>query len=253
MKNPPSYASRRPSEGSRLPDPREHVSEGLVAGLTAAERARVLPVLQAASRRSEQGNYTFTDRASVDVWDRQGQPTPSSLGYKPGLETQHSNDVAAARKVMESRGRGAEFDTFVSDSNRRFLERRRGEEAKVKGDTVGEMLDWVGSAEEAKYLSQEVGKAADWLKAQRLAEIAKQPFFKRMGSKLGRVRSYFGNDHPAEHIDVMAEAVKLLNAQGPREELTGAQLLAALRTAYPKAFAPTGAENAVVPPTPESN
>ncbi len=212
----------------------------MVEGLTAGERNRVLPVLEAAVRRAESGNYTFTDSRSVSDRERESTPSPSSLGPTPGLEGRYKQDVDAARKVMEGRGLAKEFDAVLSVQQRKFLERRRSEEAEVKGETVEQILDWAMSSGDATFLAAQIRKAADHLTAQRKAEIAKLPFFKRMGARVNRVRSFLGNDHGTEQIDVVADAVRKLNAGGAKEKITGAQFIAALRETHPGAFTAPG-------------
>lgn len=212
---------------------------GVLSALTAGEREKVLPVLEAAARRADAGNYTFTDQQHADTWEREGQPNRFGM-HQPGLEARHSNDVAAARKVMQNRGQGEVFDSALAAQQRKFLERRRAETAEVLGDSVSDILDWMQSAPEAAYLSAQVDRAAEWLKAKRLAEIKQKPFFQRMSARIGRVRNFLGNDHGNEHIDVVADVVAILNASGPRETLSGAEFMAALRGKYPEAFASAG-------------
>ena len=223
-----------------------------VETLSANERAKLLPVLDAATRRAQEGNYTFTDRTEVDAWERQGQPDVYGR-QTPGLEAQHHEAVDAARKVAARHGQAEQFDAVMSLTQKQFLERRRGETAEVRGETVSEILDWMSSAPEAAYLSAQVAKASQWLKSQRLAEIAKKPFFQRMSARIGRVRSYLCNDHGTEEIDVVAGVVTALNKQGARETLTGAEFVAALRGACPDAFASAGVPATAVPRRAELN
>lgn len=223
----------------------------LVAGVSDYERAKLQPLLTAIERRSGSGAYMFTDRQSVSVWEREGEPGQYGTRYKPGLEASFQNDLSAARKTFQRSGAEDRFDAFLSKSQRAFFDRRKSEEAVIQGDTVAELLDYIDTSPDTKHLSAEVTKAVELLKAQRKAEISKQPFFKRMGARFQRFRQFLGNDHPIERIDVMAQVVALLNAEGPREALTGGQVLRALKQAYPQAFLLP--DNAVLPPTPDAN
>lgn len=223
-----------------------------VETLNANERAKLLPVLDAATRRAQEGNYTFTDRAEVGTWERLGQPDAYGR-HTPGLEAQHHDAVDAARKVASRHGQGEQFDAVMAVAQKQFLERRRSEVAEVRGDTVSEILDWMSAEPDAAYLSAQVAKASQWLKSQRLAEIAKKPFFQRMSARIGRVRSYLGNDHGTEDIDVVAGVVAALNKQGARETLTGAEFVAALRNTYPDAFASAGVPASAVQQRAELN
>jgi hypothetical protein len=223
----------------------------LVAGVSGYERKRMLPLLEAIDRRATTGAYMFTDRQDVSVWEREGEPGQYGAPYKPGLEASFQNDMFAARNVFQRNGGEGQFDAFVSKAQRTFLERRKSEEAVIQGDTVSELLDYIDTSADTKHLSKELTTASEWLKAQRKADIANQPFFKRMGARFQRFRQFLGNDHPIERIDVMAQVVASLNAAGPREELTGSQVLQALKQAYPQAFMLP--DNAVLPPTPEAN
>lgn len=223
----------------------------MVAGLSDYERSRIQPLLEAIDRRAASGAYMFTDRQDISVWEREGEPAQYGARHKPGLETSFQNDVSAARNAFQHNGGESKFDAFVSKSQRAFLERRKSEEAVIPGDTVAELLSYIDASPDTKHLSKELTKASEWLKAQRKADIAKQPFFKRMGARFQRFRQLLGNDHPTERIDVMSQVVAALNAAGPREQLTGNQVSQALKQAYPQAFFVP--ENAVVPPTPEAN
>lgn len=223
----------------------------LVQHVSQRERAGVARLLQTLGGRAQSGKYFFTDSPSVTDRQREGEPQQYGSKYQPGMEAAFTAEVAAARKAFERTGSEHLFDAYIAGAQRTFMQRRQSEEAVIAGDTVSELLDFIDASPATAQLSRQLTKASEWLKQKRQQDIAKQPFFKRMGSRFQRMRQFLGNDHPIERIDVMAEVVAALNAQGPREQLTGAQVSQVLKQLYPQAFLlPAGT---VVPPSPDVN